>query len=109
VHDKKDTPIYSARDEDSEAREEISNFVVGLAERVDLLQDVEGRGNLDPLRALARPLATDAARFGFDLLATLAQQVVDACEKDTPDAAAEGMTELTEIARRVRLGHRGAA
>lgn len=107
--DKKDTPIYSAHDDKCEARDEISDFVIGLAERVDLLQDAEVDTSLEPLRALAAALASDSERLGFDLLADIARQVSDACAKQVPDPAQNSMIELTDIARRIRLGHRGAA
>ena len=109
MHDKTDTPIYSARDSDSEARDEISDFVIDLAERVDLLQDAEGGEDLEPLRLLADTLASDAKRLGFDLLAAGATRVAEACVELKPDVAEDAMVELTDIARRVRLGHRGAA
>lgn len=109
MQDKKDTPIYSAHHKDCSAREQISDFVVGLAERVDSLQDAEGDVGLDALHALAGSLASDAERRGFELLAELARQVADACTKQMPDAAQNSMIELTDVARRIRLGHRGSA
>jgi hypothetical protein len=106
--DKKDTPIYSARDDDA-ARAEISDFVIALAERVDTLQDAEWGAGLEPLLSLANALASDAQRFGFEVLAEAALRVAEASAEQKPDAAQQGMIELTDIARRIRLGHRGAA
>ena len=107
--DKTDTPIYSARDRDSEARDEISEFVIGLAQRVDMLQDAEGEDEFEPLRLLADTLASEAKRLGFELLAFGAARVAEACVEQKPDRAGDAMVELTDIARRIRLGHRGAA
>ena len=108
---KLNTPIYSARndDDDGELRDEISRFVVRLAERVDLLQDMEGGSDLVALRALASGRASEAGHYGFAILAEAALELGAACEDAKPDAARDGMVELTDIARRIRLGHRGAA
>ena len=107
--DKKDTPIYSARDGDGGAREEISDFVIALAERVDTLQDAEWGAGKEPLHSLATALACDAERFGFEVLAETARQVAEASAEQKLDGAQQGMIELTDIARRIRMGHRGAA
>ena len=107
--DKPDTPIYSARDEDVDVREEISDFVIHLAERVDLLQDVEGGADFGPLEKLARDLASESERFGFDLLAEVSLRVVAGCEEQKADVVQDSLVELTDVARRIRLGHRGAA
>ncbi len=109
MRDKKDTPIYSARDNDYEARDEISDFVIALAGQIDELQDVELSGDFEPLRILANKLACDAEGFGFQLLAEMALQVAAACDERSPEVAQDAMIEMTEVARRVRLGHRGAA
>lgn len=109
MRDKKDTPIYSARDDDCEAREQISEFVIRLAERVDLLQDVEGGRQLAPLQEHASVLAQDAELLGFDLLAEIAVRVAEASQRGESNAAQDALVELTTVARRIRLGHRGAA
>jgi hypothetical protein len=109
MRDKKDTPIYSARDDDCEAREKISAFVIGLAERVDLLQDVEGGEQFADLLKHASALALDAENFGFELLAEAALRVAEASQSCQTNGAQDAMIEVTVIARRIRLGHRGAA
>jgi len=101
-------PIYSTRDEDPEIREALEDFVVHLAERVDLLQDAESAGDLPQLRALADLLAEDAQEYGFAALSELATLVSRCCEEDKPENARTVLGEATEIARRIRLGHRGA-
>ena len=45
-------PIYSTHDEDLSMRDAIEGFVIGLAERIDDLQDAELQGNLTPDRFL---------------------------------------------------------
>jgi hypothetical protein len=109
MRDKKDTPIYSARDDDCEAREQISEFVIRLAERVDRLQDVEGGGQLAALQEHASVLAQDADQLGFELLAEVALRVAEASQHAKPNDAQDALVELTIVARRIRLGHRGAA
>ena len=109
MREKTNTPIYSARESDSEARDAISNFVVDLAQRVDMLQDAEGEDGFEPLRLLANTLASEAKRLGFELLASGAARVAEACIERKPDLAGDAMLELTDIAKRIRLGHRGAA
>jgi hypothetical protein len=109
MRNKKDTPIYSARDDDCEAREQISEFVIGLAERVDLLQDVEGSGQFEPLQQHASALAFEAENLGFEQLAETARLVSEASQRCESNAAQDAMIDLTTVARRIRLGHRGAA
>ncbi len=109
MREKQDTPIYSARDEDGDLQEEISDFVVGLAEQVDLLQDVEGNSDFTPLESMARTLASDSERFGFEALSQVALQLAEGCVENKPNLVQDTLVELTDIARRIRLGHRGAA
>jgi hypothetical protein len=101
-------PIFSTREDDPEIRDSLDEFVVHLAERIDLLQDAEGAGDLPQLRALAELLSEDAVLYGFPALAELATLVCRCCQEDKPDNAREVLTEATEVACRIRLGHRGA-
>ncbi|MGH0037014.1 MAG: hypothetical protein ACQGVK_18470 [Myxococcota bacterium] len=105
---KRPTPIYSTREDDPEIRDSLDEFVVHLAERIDLLQDAEGAGDLPQLRALAELLSEDALLYGFPDLADLASLICRCCQEDKPENARDVLTEATEVARRVRLGHRGA-
>lgn len=102
------TPIFSEREDDPAIRESLDDFVVHLAERIDLLQDAEGAGDLPQLRALSELLAEDAQCYGFPSLAELALLVCRCCEEDKPENARQVLTEATEVACRIRLGHRGA-
>jgi len=107
--DSSDDPILSRLADDPAEGEAIDAFVVGLAERVDTLQDCEARGALAPLSESVAALAADADKVGFDSLARVALSIRDACRAHAGDAARKGLVELTETARRIRLGHRGAA
>jgi hypothetical protein len=101
-------PIYSKLVDDPAYGEVIDEFVVGVAERIDHLQDADSKGDLGELRRLAAQLAIDARTAGFDLLADVAGAVEAASLDRAGKPAHDGIVALTELARRIRLGHRGA-
>jgi hypothetical protein len=105
----KERPIFSTRADDPELGDAIDGFVVGLAERVDHLQDAEARRDFDQLASLAQRLADDAERLGFSYLASCAAVIDGAGLEQDREAAHKSVVEITQIARRVRLGHRGSA
>ena len=101
-------PLFSARVDDPELAAALDAFVLGLAARVDELQDTDSRGELDQLSTLARGLGRDAERVGHEALATAAQRVREAADRGKAEETHCELVELTTLARRVRLGHRGA-
>jgi HPt (histidine-containing phosphotransfer) domain-containing protein len=101
-------PILSSRSDEPEAAEQIEGFVVGLAERVDNLQDAEFKGDLEELATMAHTLGTAAIELGFDLLAASASDLERCCLSDSVEQVRETLIDLTEIAKRVRMGHRGS-
>ncbi len=101
-------PILSSRSDDPEAVEQIEVFIVGLAERVDDLQDAEFKGDLKDLLTLAHTLGVTAFELGFDLLATSASDLEHCCQSDSVEQVRDTLIDLTEIAKQVRMGHRGA-
>jgi hypothetical protein len=101
-------PIYSALCEDPAQQEAIDAFVVALAGRVDDLQDCEARCELARLAQLADQLLAESARVGYDVLSRSAASVSACAREGKPDDARKALIELTEVAHRVRLGHRGA-
>jgi hypothetical protein len=107
--DVKDAPILSRLADDPSAGESIDVFVVNLAERVDALQDCELRGALNELSDGAEALAAEALAVGFDTLAEAAHTIRETCGRNAAADARKALEELTEMARRIRLGHRGAA
>jgi len=109
MRDDKDSPIHSRLVDDPSAEHAIDAFVIGLAERIDALQDCEAHNALADLAALVHDLARDAERTGFDALVGCAHAISDACHANAAEEARKALVELTELARRVRLGHRGAA
>ncbi len=101
-------PIFSSRADDPALAEAIDAFVIGLAERIDDLQDAEREAGLVRLAALAHDLAADAEPVGYEALTRIAQVVEAAAEEEKSDEAHANLVKLTEIAYRVRMGHRGA-
>jgi hypothetical protein len=101
-------PIYSSRSEDSSAGDAVDRFVIRLAERIDALQDAEADGDLARLAALTGELIVEADAAGFEAFASTAAALEAACFGDEAKAARERLLDLTEIAQRIRLGHKGA-
>ena len=102
-------PIYSTRDDEYELHEEISEFAVSVAQRVDILQDAESTGDLTQLAVLTDQLCERSEALGFPALAGAARSLARACREDKPEAAQRALVELTDLAQQVRLGHRGAS
>lgn len=102
-------PIRSTQEGVIELSEDIDRFVIGLAERIDSIQDVELAGKSAEVAELARILSTDSDRLGYPAMALSATGVALAAEDDRADVLQETVIELTEIAQRIRQGHRGAA
>ena len=101
-------PILSSLHEDPACVEVIDDFVIGVSERVDHLQDADSKGDLRELGSLAAQLALDARTAGFESLADLAVAVDRACAEGAAKPGHDGVVAITEVARRIRLGHRGA-
>ena len=100
--------ILSSRPDASDVTEEIEAFIVSLAGRVDDLQDAEFKSDLEDLVRQAHDLGTTANELGFDLLAASAWELKRCCLPDSAEQVRETLIDLTEIAKRVRMGHRGA-
>jgi len=101
-------PIFSAFADDPALAPTIERFVLGLAERIDAAQDAYSRRDFKELASLAAALVCDAAAAGFEPLASSASVIESASLEQAQQAAYSGLVDLTEIARCVRLGHRGA-
>jgi hypothetical protein len=102
-------PIRSTQEDEAALAQDIDRFVIGLGERIDSIQDAELAGKLAEVGALARGLAGEADRLGYPAMAVSALGVTSAAESSQPDALQETIVELTELAQRIRQGHRGAA
>jgi hypothetical protein len=108
-------PILSAMAGEPEVRERLEAFVLGLGERVDQLQDLESARAWKTLGAEARRLGEEALALGFAPLGDAGSAVEYACAlaqerhaSRADPAIHEALVALTDVARRVRLGHRGA-
>ena len=102
-------PIFSSCEEDPDKSDAIDHFVIGLAEQVDDLQDAELEGDLGQLGRLASELARTAGELGYGPMCDIAPVVVSACRDEKVEDARAAMVELTDVAGRIRRGHRGAA
>jgi HPt (histidine-containing phosphotransfer) domain-containing protein len=102
-------PIFSTCEDDPSKGEAIHQFVIGLAEQVDTLQDAELEGDDDGLAKLADTLGKTASDLGYEPLAQISQVVATACREGKIEDAQAAMVELTLISSRVRRGHRGSA
>jgi hypothetical protein len=91
---------------DDESLVRLDLFVAALGERIDAIQDSERSGQLEETAKRAGDLARDAQGLGLPLLATAAESVVASCQGDDGMRAHAAIVELTDIVRRVRLGHR---
>jgi hypothetical protein len=101
-------PILSALVADPAHQDAIDCFVLVLAERVDDLQDCEARGDFPRLAELAEELLLESTKVGYDVLSRCAAAVRGPAQEGTAEDVRKALVDLTEVAHRVRLGHRGA-
>ena len=109
MDDDRRRPVYSILGTSSDLEEALHHFVVGLAEQVDTLQDDESNSDFEALEERALMLAQEADRMGYPELARLAHNVATACSEELKDAVQKSLIEVTDLAQRIRLGHRGSA
>jgi hypothetical protein len=102
-------PIRSTQEDVVELAEDIDRFVIGLAERIDAIQDAELAQEPFRVSQRARSLAIEADRLGYPGMAMSAKGVALAAEDGLLEDLQETVIELTELAQRIRQGHRGAA
>lgn len=102
-------PIRSTQEDVVELADDIDRFVIRLAERIDAIQDAELARKIGEVAALAHTLSSEADRLGYPGMAVSAKGVAMAAEDDADDELQETIVELTELAQRIRQGHRGAA
>jgi hypothetical protein len=93
---------------DDESLVRLDAFVVALGESIDAIQDSEHGGQLEETAKRAADLAREAEGLGLPPLATAALRVVASCRGTDAARAHADIVELTDVVRRVRLGHRGA-
>lgn len=101
-------PIHSRLADDPAHAEAVDAFVLALAHRVDDLQDLEARGDFKALAEQARALGEEAGRTGYPPLEDSAEQVRGAAQEESAELTRKALVELTDVARRVRQGHRGS-
>jgi hypothetical protein len=101
-------PIQSRFEDDPSHADAIEAFVVGLAERVDALQDNEASGDWLRLIAGLAELAQVAEQAGYPQLAQSAAEVTRAARERHGELAYKALVELTDVAQRIRRAHRGS-
>lgn len=102
-------PIRSTQEDVAELAEDLDRFVIGLAERVDAIQDAEMATSWSDVAEFARTLANDADRLGYPVMAMSSKSVAMAAEDAKMDTLQDAIIDLTDLAQRIRRGHRGAA
>ena len=102
-------PLVSTRADEADLEEAIDEFVVGLGERVDSLQDAEADGDLEDLGKRAFELSERSRALGYGPMAEAADELLRACETPASDGVHKAVSEITEISKRIRRGHRTAA
>ena len=102
-------PIRSTQVDVAELAEDLERFVIGLAERVDAIQDAEMATSWSDVASLARTLGNDADRLGYPAMAQDAKSVAMAAEDAKTEVLQDAIIDLTDLAQRIRRGHRGAA
>jgi hypothetical protein len=102
-------PVRSEREHEPDLEPEIDAFVFGLGELVDAFQDAEMAGATGTLETLARQLCERAQQLGYPGVADSARAVRSACGERGPEAMRKAVQDLTDLAQRVRRGHRSAA
>lgn len=102
-------PIYSTCEDDPDLREAISDFVIGLAEAVDILQDLHSDGTFEALATRCREHAGVAASLGYPAFAELAREIAAAADEEKAAPAEAGLHELGGLVQRIRQAHRGSA
>lgn len=102
-------PIRSTQEDVPELAEDLDRFVISLAEQIDAIQDAELATSWPEVASLARSLANDANRLGYPGMAQCAKSVAMSAEDAKTEALQEAVIDLTDLAQRIRRGHRGAA
>ncbi len=101
-----DVRIRSLHADDPELEERLERFTVGLGERIDVIQEDEAAGALERVAEQAQSLAAEAAELGFPVLERAAAQAAGVAASGDTAGTHKSLVQLTEVVRRVRLGHR---
>jgi hypothetical protein len=102
-------PIHSLHEDDPALSESIDEFVVGLGEWVDSLQDAHAAADLAAVASRADEHARLAGSLGYPGLRDAAREIARAAGAGEAEDARKAIGDLIEIVQRVRLGHRSAA
>ena len=102
-------PILSSRADDPDAELRIESFVIGLGEVVDRCQDLEAQSDYQGLLETSEKLSNEARELGYEPLADCVDRMAASCQERNPEALYKAVADLTQMAQRVRRGHRTCA
>ena len=109
MNDRALPPVRSSREAEPALEPAIDAFVFSLGELVDSFQDAEAANAIATLAQLATRLIATARDLGFAPVEDSAERIRAACGERNPEAVRKAVLDLTDIAQRVRRGHRSAA
>lgn len=101
-------PMFSAHSDDPSKSEAIDHFVLGLAERIDHAQDAERANDPARLVQICESWLGEARRLGYEDFTRGSERVIRAAHSGDSRAIHAALVDLTDLAHRIRLGHRGA-
>ena len=102
-------PIYTSLPDSSAVLERIDEFVYGISERMDHIQEAEIAKDLPLCAKLLVELGRDGENLGFEILHEAALAAAERCEKNDDYNLLEQLQEVMEIVQRIKRGHRSTA
>ncbi len=102
-------PIYTTLPDSSALLERIDEFVYGISERMDHIQEAEIAKDLPLCAKLLVELGQDGETLGFLPLQEAALGTAARCEGDDDYDLLEQLREVLEIVQRIKRGHRSTA
>ena len=98
--------IRSTQEDVAELAEELDRFVIGLAERIDAIQDAELVASWSDVAVLARTLANDANRLGYPGMSQSAKDAAMTAEDGKSEPLQHANAALHGLCDRIRRVHR---
>ncbi len=102
-------PIYSSLPDSTALLEQIDEFIYGISERMDHIQEAEIARDPNLCAKLLIDLEQDGEQLGFEALGAVALRARQLCEPEESFALLEQLQELMEIVQRIKRGHRSTA
>ncbi len=102
-------PIYTSLPDSSAVLERIDEFVYGISERMDHIQEAEIAKDLPLCAKLLVELGRDGEILGFRILQEAALAAAARCVESDDYTLIEHLQEVMEIGQRIKRGHRSRA